>query len=56
MPFYIHEPLSQTREPPRPGTEGPQGPLIPQQAQGTDCRFLRLPPHLFYVCDAFESF
>ena len=27
-------PTSHTREPPRPGTEGPQGPLIPQQDQG----------------------
>ena len=34
MPSHINGPLSQTKEPPRPGTEGPQGPLIPQQAQG----------------------
>ena len=51
--IHIHGPLSQTREPPRPGTEGPQGPLIPQQAQGTGSQFLKSPPstHLLYVCD-----
>ena len=30
MPFHIHGPLSHARKPPRLGTEGPQGPLIPQ--------------------------
>ena len=35
---------SHKQEPLRPGTEGPQGPFIPQQAQGPGCWFLRLPP------------
>ena len=40
----IHGPVSQTREPPNPGTEGPQ------QAMASNSRFLRFPPpHLFYV-------
>ena len=41
MPFHIYGPLSQTREPPRPGTQGPRGPLILQQTQGTCSRLLR---------------
>ena len=51
MVLHIHGPL--TREQPRPGTKGLQKPLIPEQAQGTGSKFLRLPPpHLFYVCEA----
>ena len=51
MLLHIHGPL--IREQPRPGTKGLQKPLIPEQAQGTGSKFLRLPPpHLFYVCEA----
>ena len=53
MPFHIHGPLSHAREPPRSGTEGPQGPLMPLQAQGAGFRFFKLLPlHLCYICDA----
>ena len=48
MLFPIHGPLSQIKEPPRPGIEGLQGPLIPQQAQGSGSQFLRFPPPLTY--------
>ena len=50
MPLHIHGPLSQTREPHRPGTERLQGHLMSQQSQGSG--FQIAPPHLFYVCDA----
>ena len=42
--FCPHFSHSYRQEPLRPGTEGPQGPFIPQQAQGPGCWFLRLPP------------
>ena len=47
MVLHIHGPL--TREQPRPGTKGLQKPLIPEQAQGTGSKFLRLPPHTYFT-------
>ena len=35
MALHINGTLSQTREPPRPGTEGPQGQLISQQSHSS---------------------
>ena len=52
MALHINGTLSQTREPPRPGTEGPQGQLISQQSHGSGFWIAPPPPHLFYVCDA----